>query len=203
MQVATCSLFPHTGEREGDLFGISSSSCKDTNSIMRPHPLGPHPTLITSQRPPSSNTATLGLRCISLEGMQTPGQGPLCIRSSPWLGGDVTCALFMVRYAWTKLCAKDYLRTAAAAAAAAAKSPQSCPTLCDPIRQPTRLPRPWDSPGRNTGVGCHLRTANTLKHILYFQHSVVKNFFLLFPSFSFSKPPSLSKAAICHLGKHE
>ena len=22
-------------------------------------------------------------------------------------------------------------------------------------RQPTRLPHPWDSPGRNTGVGCH------------------------------------------------
>ena len=22
-------------------------------------------------------------------------------------------------------------------------------------RQPTRLPRPWDSPGNNTGVGCH------------------------------------------------
>ena len=21
--------------------------------------------------------------------------------------------------------------------------------------KPTRLPRPWDSPGRNTGVGCH------------------------------------------------
>ena len=28
--------------------------------------------------------------------------------------------------------------------------------LCGPHRrQPTRLPRPWDSPGRNTGVGCH------------------------------------------------
>ena len=41
-------------------------------------------------------------------------------------------------------------------AAAAAKSLQSCPTLCDPIDgQPTRLPRPWDSPGNNTGVGCH------------------------------------------------
>ena len=41
-------------------------------------------------------------------------------------------------------------------AAAAAKSLQSCPTLCDPHRrQPTRLPRPWDSPGKNTGVGCH------------------------------------------------
>ena len=38
-----------------------------------------------------------------------------------------------------------------------AKSLQSCPTLCDPIDrpQPTRLPHPWDSPGKNTGVGCH------------------------------------------------
>ena len=33
---------------------------------------------------------------------------------------------------------------------------QSCPTLCDPTDgQPTRLPRPWDSPGKNSGVGCH------------------------------------------------
>ena len=32
---------------------------------------------------------------------------------------------------------------------------QSCPTLCDPILQPTRLLCPWDSPGKNTGVGCH------------------------------------------------
>ena len=40
-------------------------------------------------------------------------------------------------------------------AAAAAKSLQSCPTLCDPRWQPTRLPHPWDSPGKNTGVGCH------------------------------------------------
>ena len=41
------------------------------------------------------------------------------------------------------------------AAAAAAKSLQSCPTLCDPIEGPTRLCRPWDSPGKNTGVDCH------------------------------------------------
>ena len=28
--------------------------------------------------------------------------------------------------------------------------------LCGPHRwQPTRLPRPWDSPGKNTGAGCH------------------------------------------------
>ena len=44
-----------------------------------------------------------------------------------------------------------------AAAAAAAKSLQSCLTLCDPIDrwQPTRLRHPWDSPGKNTRVGCH------------------------------------------------
>ena len=40
-------------------------------------------------------------------------------------------------------------------AAAAAKSLQSCPTLCDPIdSSPPGFPRPWDSPGKNTGVGC-------------------------------------------------
>ena len=41
------------------------------------------------------------------------------------------------------------------AAAAAAKSLQSCLTVRPHRRQPTRLPRPWDSPGKNTGVGCH------------------------------------------------
>ena len=39
--------------------------------------------------------------------------------------------------------------------AAAAKSLQSCPTVRPHRRQPNRLPRPWDSPGKNTGVGCH------------------------------------------------
>ena len=34
-----------------------------------------------------------------------------------------------------------------------AKLLQSCPTLCDP--RDGRLPCPWDSPGKNTGVGCH------------------------------------------------
>ena len=41
------------------------------------------------------------------------------------------------------------------AAAAAAKSHQSYLTLRPHRRQPTRLPGPWDSPGKNTGVGCH------------------------------------------------
>jgi len=34
-------------------------------------------------------------------------------------------------------------------------------------RQPTRLPRPWDSPGKNTGVGCHFRP-----HILLTLHAL-------------------------------
>ena len=45
---------------------------------------------------------------------------------------------------------------AAAAATAATKSLQSCPTLCDPTDgSPPGSPRPWDYPGKNTGVGCH------------------------------------------------
>ena len=35
----------------------------------------------------------------------------------------------------------------------------SCSVMSNSVRpqrrQPTRLPRPWDSPGKNTGVGCH------------------------------------------------
>ena len=40
--------------------------------------------------------------------------------------------------------------------AAAAKSLQSCPTLCDPIDSSPPGSCPWDSPGKNTGVGCHV-----------------------------------------------
>ena len=35
----------------------------------------------------------------------------------------------------------------------------SCSVVSDSVQhhrwQPTRLPRPWDSPGKNPGVGCH------------------------------------------------
>jgi len=41
------------------------------------------------------------------------------------------------------------------AAAAAAKLLQSCPTLCDPIDGSPPGSHPWDSPGKNTGEGCH------------------------------------------------
>ena len=41
-------------------------------------------------------------------------------------------------------------------AAAVAELFQLCPTLCDPTDgSPLGSPCPWDSPGKNTGVGCH------------------------------------------------
>ena len=37
-----------------------------------------------------------------------------------------------------------------------AKLLQSCPTFCDPIDcSPPMFLCPWDSPGKNIGVGCH------------------------------------------------
>ena len=44
-------------------------------------------------------------------------------------------------------------------AAAAAKLLQSCPTLCDLVDGSPPGSRPRDSPGKNTGVGCHLGIA--------------------------------------------
>ena len=50
----------------------------------------------------------------------------------------------------------DFLFGGAETWFAAAKLLQSCLTLCDPIdSSPPRPRRPWDSPGKNTGVGCH------------------------------------------------
>ena len=33
-------------------------------------------------------------------------------------------------------------------------------------QQPTRLPHPWDSPGKNTGVGCHFLLQDSFLAIL-------------------------------------
>ena len=52
-----------------------------------------------------------------------------------------------------KLCCKFWITTPPPfPCTATAKSLQSCPTLCDPIEG---SPPGWDSPGKNTGVGCH------------------------------------------------
>ena len=53
---------------------------------------------------------------------------------------------------YDELLAVELLGQSIAAAAAASVVSNS---VRPQRRQPTRLPRPWDSPGKNTGVGCH------------------------------------------------
>ena len=54
-----------------------------------------------------------------------------------------------------KLSSTALIRMIHCYAAAAAKLLQLCLTLRRDRQQPIRLRRPWDSPGKNTGVGCH------------------------------------------------
>ena len=64
-----------------------------------------------------------------------------------------SCKVFIVFWIHDTWSGDTYLAISAAAAAA---SLHSCPTLWDPNRwPPTRLLCPWDSPGKNTGMGCH------------------------------------------------
>ena len=46
-------------------------------------------------------------------------------------------------------------RIGSSAAAAAAVASVVSVSVRPHRRQPTRLPCPWDTPGKNTGVGCH------------------------------------------------
>ena len=39
---------------------------------------------------------------------------------------------------------------------------KSCPTLCNPMGCILRLLCPWDSPGKNTEVGCHFPSPGDL-----------------------------------------
>ena len=67
-------------------------------------------------------------------------------KSSPWHHlFEITCYLVPESLPW-----EDKHKIVLAA-----KSLQSCPTVWLHRRQPSRLPCPWDSPGKNTGVGCH------------------------------------------------
>ena len=70
----------------------------------------------------------------------------VCVLTSP--PGDSDASLAVENHGF-----KAAMRTVAAAASA--KLLQSCLTLRPYGRQPTRLPRPCDSPGKNTEVGCH------------------------------------------------
>ena len=50
---------------------------------------------------------------------------------------------------------------------------QSCLTLCDPI-EPTRLLRPWDFPGKSTGVGCYFLLHTKLSYITMSGNNTVR-----------------------------
>ena len=66
-------------------------------------------------------------------------------------------------------------------AAAAANSLQSSPNLCDSIDGSPPDCCPWDSPGKNTGVGCHFllhtRVWDECSFVQQFEHSLVLPFF--------------------------
>ena len=76
-------------------------------------------------------------------GIRAPALSPLCPETHPDYEQHVTSRPHPL----------PSIRLAAAAAAAVAS------VVSDSVqpqrRQPTRLPRPRDSPGKNTGVGCH------------------------------------------------
>ena len=74
-----------------------------------------------------------------------PGCGPMGILSSSLLPSWV----------WAWVYCFHLLPGILPRCAAAAKSRQSCPTPCDPIDGSPPGSHPWDSPGKNTGVGCH------------------------------------------------
>ena len=89
---------------------------------------------------PLCHSWDMGLEAASTLGRSGP-RGLLCHIWSRVQGASCLCWLMEI---WSHV------------AAAAAKSLQSCPNPVQPHRwQPTRLLCPWDSPGKNTGVGCH------------------------------------------------
>ena len=55
-------------------------------------------------------------------------------------------------------------------------------------RQPTRLPHPWDSPGKNSGVGCHF----LLRHMKVKSESEVAQLYLTLSDPMDCSPPGSS-----------
>ena len=77
----------------------------------------------------------------------------LFLNSSPSVRYILFLSFIVPIFAWNiPLISLNFLEESAAAAA---KSLQLCPTVPPHRWQPTRLLRLWDSPGKNTGVGCH------------------------------------------------
>ena len=60
---------------------------------------------------------------------------------------------------------------------------QLCPTLLPHGLQPTRLLRPWDFPGKSTGVGCHCLLCEDLYCTENDKNTIAGTFRLLFTCF--------------------
>ena len=69
-------------------------------------------------------------------------------------GMEIWYYVFKCKTAWGTRCTWVLLKMNEHAAAAAVASVVS-DSVRPHRRQPTRLPCPWDSPGKNIGVGCH------------------------------------------------
>ena len=97
-------------------------------------------TFLCPRDSPDRNT---GVGChVLLQGIfLTQGSNPYLLCLLHWQAGFFNTST-------TKEAHKRYVCTCA-------ESLQSCPTLCDPMTEPARLFYPKDSPGKNTGVGCH------------------------------------------------
>ena len=54
-------------------------------------------------------------------------------------------------------------------------------------QQPTRLPRPWDSPGKNTGVGCHFLLQDSPPRLMEIKTKIKKWHVIKFKSFCTTK----------------
>ena len=95
--------------------------------------------------PPPGNLSSPGIKPVSLESPAVAGK--FFTTSATWEAHKSLQSALIVEVIREK---------SLLPAKAAAKLLQSCPTLVRPHRrQPTRLLHPWDSPGKNTGVGCH------------------------------------------------
>ena len=70
--------------------------------------------------------------------------------------GSLTATSLWCHQPITLLLIKIYLTSCLLLVIWCAQLPQSCLTLFDPMEcKPARLLCPWDSPGKNTGMGCH------------------------------------------------
>ena len=101
-----------------------------------------------------------------LESMCWAGQGPAMVWSTcestaawdSWSWSHSYCFFLSKPFQWSSL---SYSCCCVALVVSNSVRPHR--------RQPTRLPRPWDPPGKNTGVGCHFLLqcvkVKTLSHV--------------------------------------